>query len=700
MLITNFSCGELSPTLSGRQDLQQYYAGAARIENYDVIPTGGIRRRCGTKRMGELSGVCRLIPFILDKDTSFIFEFIPGKILIWKNGEKLMNGSSQVSISTEYQSMYEIREIQYVQNYDTMVFTQRNHPPFMIKYSFAATSFSSSAMSFDFTPDVELDDNYAFVKIVTDASLPLTASDGDYCLFKGKLYTWTTSWQQVGTDPDIDTDLFSTAGKYPGCCAFFNNRLWFASTLTERQKVWASAAPDTKGNRYNEFPTYKKYVTVEKVVKESNLHLFSGTVKKGEKTITGVTQDLTGISDITGFYCSGDSMLVGTKVVSATWDSSSNTGTLTVSNAATADGSNVEFTIQSWKYPTAATSDDYTYKVENHDMTTSDLSFFFELASDQNDSVKWMTQNSQLIIGTESSEWIIPSSITALSVSAQLNSRHGSDDIQATCVDNAVVFFGQGKKSVREYYWNSDAGAFRSNNIAMLSLSMIEESDIIDFDYMTNPYCRLLAVRADGTMACMLYEKSMNVTAWYRFTCAGEITSCAVTRGESSCDYVYLAVKHGSSYILERYDENDGVYLDSWKPYSQESAASYQSNAIIFDATQKKEIAIADAAQVNAGDEAYIGYKYSSVITSMPISGSDPTGKKRITSLVIRFCNAWMPVMVCSNSTEQFTGVSEPYTGVKEITYPGTSDIDVSFTITASQCRPCTILAVNAQLAQ
>lgn len=704
MLLTNFAAGELSPLLSGRVDMQLYYSAAGRIENFSVIPTGGIRRRCGTSRMGQLHGFCRLIPFILDKDTSFIFECVANKMYVWKNGAKMLDTSgSQMYISTAWTSLAEIREVQYAQNYDTMIFVQRGYAPLEVKYSFGYGTFTSAEMTFDFSPDVEIDDDYEYVKIVTDTALPASgAFDGQYATLKGKLYKWSaadTKWTQVGTDPDIDTDLFTTTGKYPGCVSFYNNRLWFASTESERQKVWASSAPDTDGNRYNEFSPYVKYITVEKVVKEADLHVFTGTVASGATTITGITQNLTGLDTTTDYFISQDDCIaVGTKVLSATWDSTKKTGTLTIDTASTAEGTAKVFTVQLWRYPTTATADDYEYQVTANNVTTADNSLYFELASDQNDSVKWMAQNNYLIIGTESSEWVIPSSVNALSVSAALTSRHGSDDIQATCVDSAVIFFAQGKRGIREYYWNDDAGAFRANNIAMSSAQMLTESAAVDFDFMTNPYSRLIVTRADGTVAVMLYEKNSGVAAWYRFTTEGTVVSCAVTRGDAGSDYVYMAVKRGNDYYLERFDEDVEVYLDSFASYSG-SDGEYTSSAVLFDETQGVQYALTDTSAIAPGDTVYIGYPYASRVVSMPVVGSDPTGKKRITDLLIRFYESYKPEMVCDDSTEEFTDFTEPYSGVKTITYPGNTDRDVTFTLQAAQPRPCTILAINAGLA-
>ena len=97
MLITNFASGELSENLNGRVDLNQYYRGASRIENFEIIPTGGIKRRPGTRRLAKLDGDNRIIPFIVNKNQVYVLEIglnpdydpedadsKPGIIYAWK----------------------------------------------------------------------------------------------------------------------------------------------------------------------------------------------------------------------------------------------------------------------------------------------------------------------------------------------------------------------------------------------------------------------------------------------------------------------------------------------------------------------------------------------------------------------------------------------------------------------------------------
>jgi len=55
---TSFASGELSPLLTGRTDLDQYYKGAESAENVVIVPQGGVKRRPGTE---HISGIVRTL---------------------------------------------------------------------------------------------------------------------------------------------------------------------------------------------------------------------------------------------------------------------------------------------------------------------------------------------------------------------------------------------------------------------------------------------------------------------------------------------------------------------------------------------------------------------------------------------------------------------------------------------------------------
>ena len=52
--LTNFTGGELSPRLDGRNDLTKYSSGCKTLENFIVYPHGAAARRPGTNFISEV----------------------------------------------------------------------------------------------------------------------------------------------------------------------------------------------------------------------------------------------------------------------------------------------------------------------------------------------------------------------------------------------------------------------------------------------------------------------------------------------------------------------------------------------------------------------------------------------------------------------------------------------------------------------
>lgn len=768
MLITNFASGELSPSLNGRVDLRQYYQGAAHIQNFEIIPTGGIKRRPGTKRLAQLDGESRIIPFIVNKNSVYVLQFVlnpnydntnpdsvPSYIKVWK--KNVVDQYTVVqTLNVSYTSLAEIKEIQYAQNYDTMVFVHRSYKPIILSVT-AQGVFSVSDMAFDFVPDVELDDDFDYVMVVAGTIFPSkeVTSDGHgrftykrmiagvatdytqdfnagitdfYCIVSGKLYHYeNSSWVVYGTDPEIDTLNFTTATKYPGCVAFFNNRLFFASTMESRQKVWASAAPDNYGVRYNDFCTYKKYVTVNKVVKDADIHIFTCSLVKTNidtvnhrTTLTNVTQDFSAsgatAQAITDYFVSSGIVPVGTKVVSVT----SNTIVINTSDLAVVwdpgdpdqgipaetQKDNLVMSIQLWRTADAVAAEDYEYMVVANNVTTADCSLFFEVASDENDAIMFISSNRFLAIGTESSIWSVDPGISALNINAVMQGRYGSDEIQGMAVETATVYFAQGCKGIREFYYNGDSQAFQTNNIAILADHILRESKAVDFDYMTNPYSRLLIVRQDGWVAQMLYDKTNGIMAWSRIIHGGgAVKSIAVTRGDDETDLIFMVVKDGNNYFLELLDLKDtNNWIDSWSYYNPESLtplAGYNAaKAILYNLSTDKTCPANNIPTgfINAGDTVLIGYEYTSLIRSMPVVNNDTSGKRRIVALQVRFWESYLPVYgYFENDPQKFTTVPyEPYSGVARVNFPGVTDHDVYFVLSVWEPKPVNILSVDA----
>jgi hypothetical protein len=260
MLITNFAAGELSENLFGRIDIPQYFSGASRIENFDVIPTGGIKRRGGMERLTELSGEGRIIPFVVNRNEGFLLYLTDNKISIYKLIDGRITGSPAVYNSGANFQLYktdEIDKVQYAQNFNTMILVHENCPPLEVVLNNGFLSVNTLSINFDVSVIAG--------KNITEQDKAPHEKDDEQYKTKGRL---------------------TTEGNYPSAVSFFHGRLVFAGTKNERQWVFASAVKQPDKN-YN-FSTYKTFLTE----KREYSTLF-GKIEKSDTSIISATPDST-----------------------------------------------------------------------------------------------------------------------------------------------------------------------------------------------------------------------------------------------------------------------------------------------------------------------------------------------------------------------------------------------------------------------
>lgn len=215
ILINNFTSGEITPKLGGRPDLGIYHTGAESIQNFLLMIQGGLTRRPGTKLIGSLPGACRLIPFTLSVDLSFIIELRAG-LLVIKNSDGsaysiTIEGVPAEGIPVGYEAS-ELKEIQFTQDYNTLYLAHRKHAPFTLQY------IAGSFVYNNLTP-------------VTDR---------------------------------VTSGIFQSDGNYPGCVAYCSNRLWFGSSINQPYRLWASRPFDPRN-----FETFDVVTTIDKVIKDA-----------------------------------------------------------------------------------------------------------------------------------------------------------------------------------------------------------------------------------------------------------------------------------------------------------------------------------------------------------------------------------------------------------------------------------------------
>ena len=644
MLITNFAGGEVAESLFGRVDLPIYQMSVRRLDNFFVIPTGGITRRSGTQRLGKLKGEARLIPFIVNNSLSFIFEVGAEYIRIWKNGNLLTNAGNPIEfLPTSDLPLYkkaQLSDIQYAQTYDSLYLVHRHYKPYVINWQ-GGDSF-------------------------TLASLAITGN-AHKVPFEGQ-------------------------ENYPGCVAIFNGRLILAGTTKEPQKIWAS-----KVFEYTNFTYFDTVVSKSTQLKNPDLRVFSAKATKDSNVLTSVTKDFTGIAHIADYYVSGHKGIPnGTKVVSVTND------TMTLSNAVTVDKEDMVLSIHLWKNADSPTSEDYEEKEIINNVTTPSHAYSFELGSDKNDAIKWLAAAKDLIIATESSEWIMGENVTATNVQVQLHSRYGASSFQACLVGQAVVYIGSGGRSVKNYVYDYEERTYKSIDLTQAASHLFTQSEAIDFDYTHVPVPNIFVTRKDGVACTLLYDKNNGIAAWSKIIIgSGKIKNTVSTASADGYDDVYFCVERENAFYLEKLSKTAKVYLDSFSYFDADTQQSdyHGSSVYISEGDKLYELEALPDEYKDFSKEMYIGYPYESVVESLPVINDTRNEKKRIVSLLVRFLQSHLPFVSQCAQAEDLPNEKEPFDGVISVPVRSGFERDVFFKMRFTKPHGCTILAVNADLA-
>ena len=102
--LTNFTAGELSPRLDGRNDLAKYSAGCATVENMVIYPHGAAARRPGTQYVAEVktsANSTRIIPFEFNTEQTYILELGNLYMRFYRNNGQILEGNKTITAITK-----------------------------------------------------------------------------------------------------------------------------------------------------------------------------------------------------------------------------------------------------------------------------------------------------------------------------------------------------------------------------------------------------------------------------------------------------------------------------------------------------------------------------------------------------------------------------------------------------------------------
>ena len=266
----SFTSGEVGTYLDAREDLDIYKTGAKTIENFFVLPQGGLLRRAGfeyiagvsaTETETGFSSFSRLIPFRFSTEQEYVLVFETGKFTVIRNG--LVATTKTDALLNNFTST-NINEWRFAQTFDTLIMVHPDYHPIQITRS-SHTSWSVANVSFTFLPlanfdnGIDLNPNNVNATSLSASSDPTNFfSTGDYVQINGGLCKVTgvsSSALTVTTEEKLANDqeavsseyqqtAFSSTKGFPTSVTFHQNRLIFGGSKSKPQTIFGSQTGD------------------------------------------------------------------------------------------------------------------------------------------------------------------------------------------------------------------------------------------------------------------------------------------------------------------------------------------------------------------------------------------------------------------------------------------------------------------------
>jgi hypothetical protein len=220
----SFNAGEVSPLIDARTSLEKYRSACRTLENFQILPYGGVIRRPGTQYLGATKSATsqtRLIGFNFSTSTRFIIEMGVGYMRFWNPATGALQTNTSggtLEISHPYAGA-DLREIQYVQINDIMFFAHANYPPYKLS-RLADNNWTFAPVVFDYPPLFE--QNTTDTTIRVSGELGYTILTASAPIFDDSMNggQWALEWKRplatvsVNIEGNYLSDLMDVAGDW------------------------------------------------------------------------------------------------------------------------------------------------------------------------------------------------------------------------------------------------------------------------------------------------------------------------------------------------------------------------------------------------------------------------------------------------------------------------------------------------------
>ncbi len=582
----NFNTGEVSPLLFGRVDQERYASSLAKCLNYIPTIQGGLIRRSGTMFVSEVktsSKATRLVRFEFSTTQAYMLEFGDQYIRFYKdNGLITLTAQNITAITKANPAVVTYSGADTYANGDRIVITGVSGMTQVNNREFIVANVNAGANTFELQTVLAANVNSTnYTTYVSGGSI-------------AEVYEIASTY--------LEANLFQLKFTQSADVLYIVHPSYPPRKLSRTaHTTWTLTTIDFLDGPY------------------LNANTGATTLTPSAATGAGVTltaSAVTGINDDAGFASTDVGRLIRIKEGSA-WGYVKITGwtsttvvTVTVVNTLTNTSAKVNWRMGVWSgttgYPAcvvfyedrlffAGTPDspqrlDGSKSGDYENFAPSEVdgsiaannAVGFALNANDVQVIRWMTSDEKgLLSGTVKAEWVVrPSSqneaLSPTNITAKQATSYGSSDIQPVQADKATIFVQRAGRKVRELIYFYDVDGFKAPDLSVLS-EHITQTGIVEWAYQRQPQSIIWAVRNDGVLCAMTYERDLDAlrVGWARHIVGGYSDAAqsdalvesvsVIPSADGERDDVWLivqrringATKRYVEYIAKSFDDED-----------------------------------------------------------------------------------------------------------------------------------------------
>ena len=534
----NFTAGELSPRLEGRTDVNKYFNGCKKLQNFIIHPHGGASRRPGTKYVNTVktsANFTRLIPFEFNVEQSYILEFGNTYFRIHKDGGTVVDGSSNpIEVTTVYTTA-QVSDIKFTQSADVMYLVHPSHPVQKITRT-SHTAWTISEVNFLRGP-------------MQDPNTTTTTLTSNGRTGSGKTIT-------ASADTFVSTDVGRLIKLHDGFAKItgYTSATSVTATVQENAEGRSELMPSYTASTIAFFegdPSTTGLEHNDRITDTAGGFITEG-FKVGQKvTISGASNGANNKSTaVLIVQVSADTMLFSPSVDLVNESASAS---ITLNGELEADSNfslgafstttghpsavsffeqrlvfaNTSSQPQTLFFSVGGSFEDFADGIDADDALT------YTIGSNQVNVIRYLASSRVLIVGTSGGEFAVsasgaaePLSPTNAQIKRQAN--YGSANIQPIQVGNVTMFVQRASRKVRELVYNFDSDSYQAPDLTVLA-EHITDSGITDMAFQQEPDNIVWCVLTDGRFVGMTYRREENVVGWHEHIIGGRFGECTVT---------------------------------------------------------------------------------------------------------------------------------------------------------------------------